>query len=54
MTSAAAKPGDGVNVAAITISVMLATVMNALDTTIANVALPHIQGSVSASADQIT
>ncbi|MCX7588444.1 MDR family MFS transporter [Phenylobacterium sp. 58.2.17] len=54
MTIAAAKPGDGVNVAAITISVMLATVMNSLDTTIANVALPHIQGSVSASADQIT
>jgi DHA2 family multidrug resistance protein len=37
----------------ITISVMLATVMNSLDTTIANVALPHIQGSVSASQDQI-
>jgi DHA2 family multidrug resistance protein len=27
--------------------------MQALDTTIANVALPYIQGSVSASADQI-
>src|ERR1700760_2847349 len=39
---------------AITISIMLATVMNSLDTTIANVALPHIQGSVSASFDQIT
>src|SRR5438270_11606374 len=38
----------------ITISIMLATVMNSLDTTIANVALPHIQGSVSASQDQIT
>ena len=38
----------------IVLSVMTATVMNALDTTIANVALPHIQGSVSASADQIT
>jgi DHA2 family multidrug resistance protein len=38
----------------ITISIMLATVMNSLDTTIANVALPHIQGSVSASADQVT
>jgi DHA2 family multidrug resistance protein len=38
----------------ITISIMLATLMNALDTTIANVALPHIQGSVSASQDQIT
>ena len=39
---------------AITISVMLATIMNSLDTTIANVALPHIQGSVSASQDQVT
>jgi DHA2 family multidrug resistance protein len=38
----------------ITISIMLATVMNSLDTTIANVALPHIQGSVQASQDQIT
>src|SRR5882672_885161 len=39
---------------AITVSIMLATVMNSLDTTIANVALPHIQGSVQASQDQIT
>jgi MFS transporter, DHA2 family, multidrug resistance protein len=39
---------------AITVCIMLATVMSALDTTIANVALPHIQGSVSASTDQIT
>ena len=38
----------------ITISIMLATIMSSLDTTIANVALPHIQGSVSASQDQIT
>jgi DHA2 family multidrug resistance protein len=38
----------------ITIAVMAATVMNTLDTTIANVALPHIQGSVSASADEIS
>jgi DHA2 family multidrug resistance protein len=38
----------------ITASVMAATVMNSLDSTIANVALPHIQGSVGASADQIT
>ena len=38
----------------ITIAIMLATLMNALDTTIANVALPHIQGSVSASQEQIT
>jgi DHA2 family multidrug resistance protein len=39
---------------AITVSIMLATIMNSLDTTIANVALPHMQGSVSASQDQIT
>ncbi len=38
----------------VTVSIMLATVMQALDTTIANVALPHIQGSLSAAADQIT
>jgi len=38
----------------ITISIMLATVMNSLDTTIANVALPHMQASVSASPEQIT
>src|SRR5689334_23769748 len=39
--------------AGITACVILATLMQALDTTIANVALPYIQGSVSASADQI-
>ncbi len=33
---------------------MLASVMQALDNTIANVALPHIQGSLSASQDQMT
>jgi len=38
----------------ITISLMLATVMNSLDTTIANVALPNMQGSLSAAQDQIT
>jgi DHA2 family multidrug resistance protein len=38
---------------AITACVSLATLMQALDTTIANVALPHIQGSVSASQDEI-
>jgi DHA2 family multidrug resistance protein len=39
---------------AITAALMLATLMNTLDSTIANVALPHIQGSVSAAQDQIT
>jgi DHA2 family multidrug resistance protein len=38
----------------VTASVMAATVMNTLDSTIANVALPHIQGSVAASADEIS
>ncbi len=37
----------------ITVVVMLATLMTALDSTITNVALPHIQGSLSASRDQI-
>jgi DHA2 family multidrug resistance protein len=38
----------------VTASIMLATIMQVLDTTIANVALPHMQGSLSASTDQIT
>ena len=33
---------------------MLATIMQALDTTIANVALPHMQGTMSATQDQIS
>ena len=37
----------------ITLAIMLATIMQALDTTIANVALPHMQGSLQASQDQI-
>jgi DHA2 family multidrug resistance protein len=44
---------SGSNRGAITVCVILATLMQALDTTIANVALPYIQGSVSASQDQI-
>lgn len=38
----------------ITVCVMLATLMQTLDTTIVNVALPYIQGSLAASPDQIT
>jgi MFS transporter, DHA2 family, multidrug resistance protein len=41
------------NRAAITICVILATLMQSLDGTIANVALPYIQGSVAASQDEI-
>jgi DHA2 family multidrug resistance protein len=37
----------------VTICAMSATIMQALDTTIANVALPYMQGSLSASLDQI-
>src|SRR6201986_2372283 len=53
-TVPAAAPGDAINRPRITISIMLATIIQALDTTIANVALPHMQGSLSASQDQIT
>src|SRR5438874_369300 len=37
----------------ITLSIMLANIMQGVDNTILNVALPHIQGSLSASLDQI-
>src|SRR6185312_10927441 len=36
------------------VSIMLATIMQALDTTIANVSLPYMQGSLSAAQDQIS
>jgi MFS transporter, DHA2 family, multidrug resistance protein len=38
----------------ITASAMLAMLMQTLDSTIANVALPYMQGSMSASSDEIT
>jgi DHA2 family multidrug resistance protein len=38
----------------ITFSVMVASIMQALDATIANVALPRIQGSLSSTQDQVT
>ncbi len=47
------EPKKDINRVAITLCVILATLMQALDTTIANVALPYIQGNVSASQDQI-
>ncbi len=50
---AAESPAGGANRGAITVCVILATLMQALDTTIANVALPYIQGSVSASQDEV-
>jgi DHA2 family multidrug resistance protein len=50
VNAAAAAPA---NRAAVTASIMLATFMQGVDTTITNVALPHMQGSLSASQDQI-
>ena len=38
----------------ITLSIMLATIMQVLDTTIANVALPTMTGDLGASQDTIT
>ena len=48
-----ASAADIANRAPITAALMLATLMNTLDSTIANVALPHMQGALSASQDQI-
>jgi DHA2 family multidrug resistance protein len=50
----AAAQASPINRRMITFSIMLATIIQALDGTIANVALPHMQGSLSASQDQIT
>lgn len=47
-------PKDGLRYKVITFSVMLATIMQALDSTIANVALPHMQGSLAATQDQMS
>jgi DHA2 family multidrug resistance protein len=47
-----ASEADVANRVPITAALMLATLMNTLDSTIANVALPHMQGSLSASQDQ--
>src|SRR5215510_2556262 len=49
--SPSAVPGMRRNM--VTICAMTATIMQALDTTIANVALPYMQGSLSATTDQI-
>src|SRR5579864_3058866 len=40
--------------AVITVCAMIATLMQALDATIANVALPYMQGSLAATSDEIT
>lgn len=45
--------GDVLNRRMITVTVMLVSVLQTLDNTIANVALPHMQGSLSATQEQI-
>ena len=52
--TAAASESTPLERGLITVSIMLATIMQALDTTIANVALPHMQGTMSATQDQIS
>jgi DHA2 family multidrug resistance protein len=56
MTHAHAAPGTGEvkHRGMITVSIMLATIIQVLDTTIANVALPNMQGSLGAAQDTIT
>src|SRR5882762_8426670 len=53
MADAIAVTPRPMNRGAIVACVILAVIMQALDTTIANVALPYMQGSLSASSDQI-
>ncbi|HEY6350718.1 MAG TPA: DHA2 family efflux MFS transporter permease subunit [Candidatus Angelobacter sp.] len=47
-------PERNINPWIIAISVMLGTFMEVLDTTVVNVSLPHIAGSLSASTDEAT
>jgi len=49
-----AAPVASRNKLMITIIMMLATIMQALDTTIVNVSLPHMEGSLGATQDQIS
>ncbi len=44
----------GTNRVAITFAVMASIIMNVLDTTIVNVALPHMQGGLHANIDQVS
>jgi DHA2 family multidrug resistance protein len=53
-TSARTAPEAGINPWIIAISVMLGTFMEVLDTTVVNVSLPHIAGSLGATVDEAT
>jgi DHA2 family multidrug resistance protein len=52
-TTAPSAAVPGMRRTMVTICAMTATIMQALDTTIANVALPYMQGTLSASQDQV-
>jgi DHA2 family multidrug resistance protein len=57
MSTAATAPAElaaGGSRVMITLAVMAATVIQVLDTTIVNVALPHMAGELSATSDQIS
>lgn len=54
MSASTGAATDTPHRALITVCLMIATLMQALDSTIANVALPYMQGSLSASYDEIT
>src|SRR5213082_1853194 len=54
MTPAFPRPRGDVNPWMIAATVMLATFMEVLDTTVVNVSLPHIAGNLSATPDEAT
>jgi DHA2 family multidrug resistance protein len=58
LLAAAGRVSDGELTATekwtITGAVMLVTVMQVLDVTVTNVALPHIQGALSAGVDEVS
>lgn len=53
MAEATAIAASGSKRLAVTICVMMATLMQALDSTIANVALPYMQGSLATTSSQV-
>ena len=54
MSSASATDQPAVNPWLVAVSVMFATFMEVLDTTVVNVSLPHIAGSLSATVNEAT
>ena len=52
MTPATPETGAKMRRLLLTVCVMMATIMQALDTTIANVALPYMQGNLGTTLDQ--